>query len=309
MLHKGHRSRLAEKQVRPYQTLQQRRDGNPSRDKNEAAGCGATRLCCGRPLWRDHAAAREPGGFDCPVQLAAKTRTPTSRPVVGVHIPGRQLTVGGHPLDANSMLVASPLTSTVKLTTTDVDVNILLRNSSRFVNAHTMAGRGRRSAQSRRYEQNRKIKKFVKGLKPSLKARLLELDPRSLEEVLGVANKQENKVESYQGENEAQKEGVPKPFRRQDRKKRKLMDGQQSTVASGSEKPECIHCGKRHGGNACCRKEGRCLRCGSKDHRLRECPNLKTKFIPRDASSTAIKEQGLAGDDLGDVTTGTRCDL
>ncbi|MQM06134.1 hypothetical protein Taro_038955, partial [Colocasia esculenta] len=227
------------------------------------------------------------------IKWVAKTWTPTSRPLIGVHIPGRQGHVGGHPLDANPLLAARPLTSTVQLTTTDVDVNILLRNCSRYVNARvggsiccsqvlqltardaaTMAARGRRSAQS-----------------------------RSLEEDLGMANRQESRVESYQGENEAQKEGVPKPFQRQDRKKKKLMEGQQSTMASGSEKPECIHCGKRHGGNACWRKEGRCLRCGSKDHRLRECPNLKTKFISRDVSSTAIKEQGLSGDDLGDITT------
>ncbi|MQL74536.1 hypothetical protein Taro_006910 [Colocasia esculenta] len=77
-----------------------------------------------------------------------------------------------------------------------------------------MAGRGRRSAQSRRHEQSRKVKKFVKGFKPSMKARLLELDPRSLEEVLGMANKQERRAESYQGEKEAQKERVPKPFQR-----------------------------------------------------------------------------------------------
>ncbi|MQM20709.1 hypothetical protein Taro_053739, partial [Colocasia esculenta] len=114
----------------------------------------------------------------------------------------------------------------------------------------SMAGRGRRNAQSRRCGAN-----------------------------------QRNKVESYQGENEAQKEEAPKPFRRQDRKMKKLMEGQQSTVASGSEKPECIHCGKRHGGNACWRMEGRCHRCGSKDHRLKECPNLKTKFVSRDAPS------------------------
>ncbi|MQL78101.1 hypothetical protein Taro_010518 [Colocasia esculenta] len=168
-----------------------------------------------------------------------------------------------------------------------------------------MAGRVRRNAQSRRYEQNRKLKNFVKGLKPLVRARLLELDSRTLEEVLGVATKQENKVESYQGENEAQKEEAPNPFQRQDRKMKKLMEGQQSTVASGSEKPECIHCGKRHGGNACWRIEGSCLRCGSKDHRLKECPNLKTKFVSRDASSVIIKEQGLVWNDLGDVITGT----
>ncbi|MQL72737.1 hypothetical protein Taro_005075 [Colocasia esculenta] len=83
---------------------------------------------------------------------------------------------------------------------------------------------------------------------------------------------------------------------------KELMDGQKSTVASGSGKPECIHCGKRHRGNACWRKEGKCLRCGSKDHRLKERPNLKTKFIPRDASSVTIKEQGIAGDDLGNAS-------
>ncbi|MQL68649.1 hypothetical protein Taro_000928 [Colocasia esculenta] len=119
-----------------------------------------------------------------------------------------------------------------------------------------MAGRGRRNAQSRRYEQNCMLKNFVKGLKPSVRTRLLELYSRTLEEVLGMATKQENKVESYQGENEAQKEEAPKPFQRQDRKMKKHMEGQQSTVASGSEKPECIHCGKRHGGNGCWRMEG-----------------------------------------------------
>ncbi|MQM07412.1 hypothetical protein Taro_040251, partial [Colocasia esculenta] len=75
-----------------------------------------------------------------------------------------------------------------------------------------MAGRGRHSAQSRRYELSRKVKKFVKGLKPSLKARLLEYDPCTLEEVLVVARKQENRVESYQEEKEAQKKGVSEPF-------------------------------------------------------------------------------------------------
>ncbi|MQM03087.1 hypothetical protein Taro_035866 [Colocasia esculenta] len=88
---------------------------------------------------------------------------------------------------------------------------------------------------------------------------------------------------------------------------KKLMDAQKSTVASGSGKPECIHCGKCHGGNARWRAEGKCLSCGSKDHRLKECPNLKTKFNPRSASSAAIKEQGLAGDDLGDIIAGETC--
>ncbi|MQM10032.1 hypothetical protein Taro_042919 [Colocasia esculenta] len=173
----------------------------------------------------------------------------------------------------------------------------------------TMAGRGRRSAQSRRYEQNRKLKNFVKGLKPSVRAKLLELDSRTLEEILGVATKQESRVGPLQEGEAISKEDVIKPFQGQDKKKEKLVESPKSTVTSINEKPECIQCGKRHGGSACWRKEGRCLKCGSKEHRLKECPNLKIKFTPRGASSTAIKEQGVAGDDLGDVTTGTRCDL
>ncbi|MQL75464.1 hypothetical protein Taro_007852 [Colocasia esculenta] len=54
----------------------------------------------------------------------------------------------------------------------------------------TMTGCGKRSAQSRRYEQNRKLKNFVKGLKPSVRAMLLELDSHTLEGILGVATKQ-----------------------------------------------------------------------------------------------------------------------
>ncbi|MQL72455.1 hypothetical protein Taro_004795 [Colocasia esculenta] len=59
-------------------------------------------------------------GFHCTMQWVARTWTPTSRPLVGVHIPGHQPTVGGHPLHANNMLAAFPLTSSVQLTTTDL---------------------------------------------------------------------------------------------------------------------------------------------------------------------------------------------
>ncbi|MQM14678.1 hypothetical protein Taro_047614 [Colocasia esculenta] len=152
----------------------------------------------------------------------------------------------------------------------------------------TMAGHGRRSAQSRRYEQNRKLKNFVKGLKPSVKARLLELDSLILGELLGVTTQQENGAGSLLEGEATPKENMIKPFQRQDKKKEKPLESQQSIVASSIEKPECTQCGKRHGGKACWRKEGRCLKCGSKDHRLKECPNLKTKFTPRGASSTAI---------------------
>ncbi|MQL74521.1 hypothetical protein Taro_006881 [Colocasia esculenta] len=121
----------------------------------------------------------------------------------------------------------------------------------------TMAGRGRRSVQSRRYEQNRKLKNFVKGLKPSVRSRLLELDSRILGELLGVTTQQENGARSLPEGEATPKENMIKPFQRQDKKKEKPLESQQSTVASSIEKPECTQCGKRHGGKACWRrKEG-----------------------------------------------------
>ncbi|MQM06828.1 hypothetical protein Taro_039659 [Colocasia esculenta] len=107
-----------------------------------------------------------------------------------------------------------------------------------------MTSHGKCGARARDYEQRRKVKKFVMRLKPSLRTRLLESDPRTLDEALNTAK------------------STP-----------------QSVVSTASEKPKCVHCGKRHGADLCWKKAGRCLKCGGKDHRIRECSRLK-KFIP-----------------------------
>ncbi|MQL76329.1 hypothetical protein Taro_008717 [Colocasia esculenta] len=96
--------------------------------------------------------------------------------------------------------------------------------AARLAQRATMTGRDRRSAQSRRYEQNRKLKNFVKGLKPSVRAKLLELDSHTLEEILGVATKQGSRAGPLQEGEATAKEDVTKPFQRQDKKKEKLVE-------------------------------------------------------------------------------------
>ncbi|MQL69789.1 hypothetical protein Taro_002075 [Colocasia esculenta] len=95
-----------------------------------------------------------------------------------------------------------------------------------------MASHGKRGDRAREHMQRRKV------------------DPRTLEEALNAASRQESIMEAYQG-----------------------------------EKPECVHCGKRHGGDVCWLKSGRCLKCGSN----KECPNLK-ELVPRDVPATATTE-------------------
>ncbi|MQL99482.1 hypothetical protein Taro_032204, partial [Colocasia esculenta] len=120
--------------------------------------------------------------------------------------------------------------------------------------AQAIASHGKGGDRAREYAQRRKVEKFVMKLRPSLRAKLLEFDPDTLEEVLSAASKKRSRVETCQ-----------------------------------EEKPECEHCGKRHGGGVCWLKSRRCLKCGSKDHRIKECPNLK-ELVPRDVPATATTE-------------------
>ncbi|MQL70279.1 hypothetical protein Taro_002591 [Colocasia esculenta] len=48
------------------------------------------------------------------------------------------------------------------------------------------------------------------------------------------------------------------------------------TPGGGSvvEKPVCTQCGKRHGGEVCWVTSWRCLRCGDKNHKIRDCPKM-----------------------------------
>ncbi|MQM02314.1 hypothetical protein Taro_035080 [Colocasia esculenta] len=114
---------------------------------------------------------------------------------------------------------------------------------------------------------------------------------------------------------------LPKAFQRQNKKMERLVEDQQlaksapqSVASTASKKPECVHCGKRHGRDLCWTKAGRCLKCGNPDHRIRECSKLKT-FVPRGVPVVATtkpaarprasaKVYALVRDDADDITRG-----
>ncbi|MQM13479.1 hypothetical protein Taro_046404 [Colocasia esculenta] len=139
-----------------------------------------------------------------------------------------------------------------------------------------MTSSSKRDARAREHEERRKVRNFIMRLRPSLRVRLFECDPRTLDEALSTT---------------------------------------ESAASTASKKPKCMHCSKHHGKNMCWTKEGRCLKCGSKDHRIRECPRLK-KLDPRGVTTTAtkepaaepqapVKENVLAEDDINDITRDT----
>ncbi|MQM06929.1 hypothetical protein Taro_039759 [Colocasia esculenta] len=106
-------------------------------------------------------------------------------------------------------------------------------------------------------DERRKAKKFVMGLRPSLRSRLVAFNHRTLEQALSAACRQEGEMEQYLEEKKASQKRPVAPFQRQDRKK-VTFQSPQRPVASGSSqvssqrspsgKKECPHCRRTHGG-------------------------------------------------------------
>ncbi|MQM19179.1 hypothetical protein Taro_052179 [Colocasia esculenta] len=81
--------------------------------------------------------------------------------------------------------------------------------------------------------ERRKTKKFVMGLKPSLRMRLVAFDHRTLDEALSAACRQEGEMEQYLEEKKASQKRPAATFQRQDKKKT-VYQTPQRTVAVGS---------------------------------------------------------------------------
>ncbi|MQL87026.1 hypothetical protein Taro_019559 [Colocasia esculenta] len=61
-------------------------------------------------------------------------------------------------------------------------------------------------------DERRKAKKFVMGLKPSLRTRLVAFDHRTLEQALNAACRQEGEMEQYLEEKKASRKRPAAPF-------------------------------------------------------------------------------------------------
>ncbi|MQL83865.1 hypothetical protein Taro_016364, partial [Colocasia esculenta] len=99
-------------------------------------------------------------------------------------------------------------------------------------------------------------------------------------QALSAACRQEGEMEQYLEEKKASQKRPATTFQRQDKKK-VVYQTQQRSVAVGSTqvhyvrspgvKKECPHCGKTHGGSECWLVARKCLKCGSSDHKLKDC--------------------------------------
>ncbi|MQL77943.1 hypothetical protein Taro_010362 [Colocasia esculenta] len=131
---------------------------------------------------------------------------------------------------------------------------------------------------------------------PSLRTRLMAFDHRTLDEALSAACRKEGEMEQYLEEKKASQKRPAVTFQRQDKKKAVYQTHQRSVAVGISQVPsirspgvkkECPHCGKTHGGTECWMITGKCLKCGSRDHKIKDCPRLQ-QGVQRGAPAPAV---------------------
>ncbi|MQL89390.1 hypothetical protein Taro_021962, partial [Colocasia esculenta] len=95
---------------------------------------------------------------------------------------------------------------------------------------------------------------------------------------------QEGEMEQYLEEKKASQKRHAAPFQRQERKNAAFQSPQRPVASGSSQVPsqrspsgqkECPHCGRAHGGTKFCKLAGKCLKCGSSEHRIKDCPRLQ----------------------------------
>ncbi|MQL75183.1 hypothetical protein Taro_007552, partial [Colocasia esculenta] len=123
------------------------------------------------------------------------------------------------------------------------------------------------------------------------------------DEALSAACRQEGEMDQYLEEKKASQKRPAATFQRQDKKKT-VYQTQQRSVAVGSSqvpsvrspgvKKECPYCGRTHAGTECWMITGKCLKCGSSDHKIKDCPRLQ-QGAPAPTVAAAAPAMGRPG--------------
>ncbi|MQM09241.1 hypothetical protein Taro_042108 [Colocasia esculenta] len=95
---------------------------------------------------------------------------------------------------------------------------------------------------------------------------------------------QEGEMEQYLEEEKASQKRPAATFQQQDKKKAMYQAPQRPVTTSNAQVPsvrspgvkkECPHYRKTHGGSECWMIARKCLKCGSSDHKIKDCPRLQ----------------------------------
>ncbi|MQL77696.1 hypothetical protein Taro_010103 [Colocasia esculenta] len=103
-------------------------------------------------------------------------------------------------------------------------------------------------------------------------------------QALNAACRQEGEMKQYLEEMKASQKRLTAPFQRQERKKVAFQSPQHPVASRSSQVPfqrspsgkkECPLYGRAHGGTKCWKLARKCLKCGSSEHKIKDCPRLQ----------------------------------
>ncbi|MQL81926.1 hypothetical protein Taro_014396, partial [Colocasia esculenta] len=171
-----------------------------------------------------------------------------------------------------------------------------------FCDFHTMASRGRHGGASAREDEPRRDERveqqapapqgsilpppppvdygvFMQGL-----VQAMQTQAHTQAAVHAQLEAQEGEMKQYLEEKKASQKRPVTTFQRQDKKKAVYLTQQRPVAVSSTQVPsvrspgvkkECPHCGRTHGGSECWMITDKCLKCGSSDHKIKDCPRLQ----------------------------------
>ncbi|GAV90410.1 hypothetical protein CFOL_v3_33819 [Cephalotus follicularis] len=139
----------------------------------------------------------------------------------------------------------------------------------------------------------KKIRRFLKGLRPDIRSKLLLLQLTSFVDIAERArilesDANDRKIERSRTQSrpaQSQRQGSNNPagstksgnknqgdFRRNNfRSRTPNRSGQQNSEG-------CTFCGRQnHNESECWKKTGKCMRCGSQEHMMRDCPMMRAQ--------------------------------
>ena len=107
----------------------------------------------------------------------------------------------------------------------------------------------------------RKLKKFIDGLRPSIRRVVATHDPETFAKALRVAHIAERENDRFiEDQKRVGKRPTPPPFNRPAFKKQKRPEPTAPVAAaSPSTLPICAHCGRPHPGRLCWKMTGKCF--------------------------------------------------
>jgi hypothetical protein len=142
-------------------------------------------------------------------------------------------------------------------------------------------------------DERRRVMKFIRGLRGSIRRYVVVQDPTTFATALRLAHLAEQENNQFK---EERRKTVKRPASPTGEKEEQKINQDPTPT---QDRPFCNKCGRKHGGVECWRSLGKCLSCGQDGHQIAQCPK-RNKEIPQKKIRTEGRVYSLVQKDSED---------